>query len=91
MNITYTTVRDLVWRNPEHTVFDCYVFFEHINEEVPFGCFQSEVSVYPHVASIWERAMAGEFGEIAEWAEEVPPIEEPTGIPVATPGSTEGS
>jgi hypothetical protein len=68
----YTTVRDLIWRNAEHTLFDCYVFFDHINEEVPFGCAQAEVGKYPHVTSIWERAMAGEFGAIAEY---VPPPE----------------
>lgn len=69
-NITYTTVRDLVWRDAEHTIFDCFVFFNHINEEVPFGCAQAEVSIYPHVASIWERGVAGEFGPIAEYTPE---------------------
>lgn len=79
MVITYTTVRDLVWRNPEHTIFDCYVCFNHINEEVPFGCDQAEVGIYPHVASIWERAMAGEFGNIAEY------VPEPEPTPPVTP------
>jgi hypothetical protein len=73
MNITYTTVRDLVWRNAEHTIFDCYVFFDHLGEEVPFGCAQFEVGVYPHVTSIWERAMAGDFGPIAEYTPDPEP------------------
>lgn len=72
-NITYTTVRDLVWCNAEHTMFNCFVFFHHLGEEVPFGCSQAEVGVYPHVTSIWERAIAGDFGPIAEYVEPVQP------------------
>ena len=69
----YTTVTNLVWSNAEHTQFDCMVFFTQFGEEVPFGCAQSEVGVYPHVTSIWERAMAGDFGPIAEYVEPVQP------------------
>jgi hypothetical protein len=82
--ITYTTVRNLVWRTPEHTIFDCYVFFEHINEEVPFGCAQSEVGVYPHVTSIWERALAGEFGPITEYTSEPEQIVAAVNQPIAS-------
>jgi hypothetical protein len=86
--ITYTTVRDLVWCNAEHTQFNCYVFFEHTNKEAPFGCAQSEVGVYPHVASIWERAMAGEFGVIAEY---VPPPFHEAGVAAINQPTTTGS
>lgn len=63
----YTTVKNLTWSNPEHTQFHCDVFFVRFNQEMPFACDQSEVGVYPHVTSIWERALAGEFGSIAEY------------------------
>jgi hypothetical protein len=69
----YTTVKNLAWCNAEHTQFDCLVFFTKFQEEMPFGCAQAEVGVYPHVTSIWERAMAGEFGAIAEYVEPVQP------------------
>jgi len=69
MQCPYTTVENLAWCNPEHTMFVCDVFFLHINEKVPFGCSQAEVGVYDHVTTIWNRAMAGEFGSIAEYVE----------------------
>ena len=86
--ITYTTVKNLAWCNAENTFFNCDVFFEHINEEVPFGCAQAEVAVYPHVASLWERAMAGEFGAIAEY---VPPPETEVGVATQDQPTTQGA
>jgi hypothetical protein len=68
----YTTVKNLVWTNPENTAFNCDVFFVAFNEEVPFCCNQSEIGIYAHVASIWGRATSGDFGEIAPF---VAPVE----------------
>lgn len=68
----YTTVKNLVWVNPEKTAFDCDVYFSQYAEELPFTCSQHETQKYPHVGSIWSRAMNGDFGVIAEF---VPPVE----------------
>lgn len=68
----YTTVRNLVWTDSEKTTFNCNVFFVALNEEVPFTCCQDEVGRYEHVTSIWNRAIAGDFGSIGEF---VPPFE----------------
>jgi len=68
--ITYAYVKDLKWTNPEHTAFDCLVNFNHMIEEyVAFNCRKEEAEglIYTHTTEIWERAMSGEFGPIAEY------------------------
>lgn len=74
----YTTVENIVWCNPEHTMFNCDVTFTALGK-VPFGCVkeEAEANIYPHTTSIWNRAIAGEFGEIAEYVEYVPEATEP--------------
>lgn len=69
--LTYTTVENLHWVNPEHTTFDCEVFFEQLNEKVPFACCNSDP--LSHAQEIWNKAMNGEFGPIAEYVEPVLP------------------
>jgi hypothetical protein len=68
--ITYTYVKDLKWTNPEHTAFNCEVNFNHMIEEyVAFHCMKEEAEglIYTHSTEIWERALSGEFGPIAEY------------------------
>jgi hypothetical protein len=74
--INYTVVRNLKWTNPEHTAFDCEVNFNHLFENfVPFHCTKAEAEglIYTHTTEIWERALSGEFGPIAEYEEPVQP------------------
>jgi hypothetical protein len=78
-------VKDLVWVNPEHTTFDCVVDFEGIGE-VPFACYS--LDPIEHAVQIWSRAMAGEFGPIAEYTEpEQPPVIPPPDAPDGIPGA----
>lgn len=59
----YSTVENLIWCGPEHTAFNCDVTFEALGK-VPFCCDQTDPT--PHAKDIWSRAMANEFGVIAE-------------------------
>jgi hypothetical protein len=71
--ITFTTVENLRWANAEHTSFDCDVFFNHINEKVPFTCHINDN--YDHAKKIWDDSIAGEFGPIAEYVDPHTPTE----------------
>jgi hypothetical protein len=60
----FTTVENLRWSNDKHCMFDCDVFFVGIGEKVPYACVNGDPS--DHAKEIWRRALAGEFGPIAE-------------------------
>lgn len=64
--MNFANVKNLVWVNSEHTMFDCVVDFEGLGA-VPFSCSVSDDT--PHAQQIWAQATAGEFGEIAEYQE----------------------
>lgn len=64
---TVESVTNLSWSNPEHTQFDCVAKFAEFDEPMPFGCNASDT--YAHSQEIWGRALAGEFGAIAEYVE----------------------
>lgn len=66
---TIQYVKDLKWANIEHTIFDCIVKYEEFNEEHPSGI--DGVDPYPHIREIWTKALAGEYGVIAEYE---PPV-----------------
>ena len=66
MNIQYTAVRNPRWMNPEHTVLDCEVNFDHIPEEwVGFGAVAE--GDYPHTHRIFAECVAGTYGPIAPY------------------------
>lgn len=63
---TYTQVRALKWANPEHTLLDMEVNFDHEDDEwVPFTTMANEVEA--HGAELYNRAIAGDFGPIEAW------------------------
>ena len=67
MNITYTQVKNPAWANPEHTLINCEVNFDHLGEEfVHFAAVAS--GDYPHTHEIYARCVAGDFGAIAEYS-----------------------
>lgn len=69
----YSEIRNLQWADAEHTVLNCEVNFNNLVEEfVPFTA--SADDLYDHTKDIFEKAVAGEFGEIAEYVE--PPVPE---------------
>lgn len=57
--------RELKWINHEKTRVDCIVKFENIEEEIPFTIDPEDF--YKHSLDLWENALAGKYGEIAEY------------------------
>ena len=77
----YSAVRNCKWGNAEHTSIECEVNFDDIQDEEfsPFGA--NPLDHYEHGREIFARAVAGEFGEIAEYVPPQPPkikIDQPT-------------
>jgi hypothetical protein len=62
--MNYTNVTNLKWANQEHNLIDCEVTFDQIGN-VPFTATPNDTE--EHGRDIYTRALAGEFGEIAEW------------------------
>ena len=69
------SARNPVWVNAEHTCIDLYVLFSHLPNEIPFTSHPEDPEA--HGRDIYNRALAGEFGEVAEYVPPPPPtIEE---------------
>lgn len=62
------------WVDVEHSRIDIIAKFEHLNNEVPFTADPNDCEA--HGRDIFARAVAGEFGEIAEYVPPPPPTEE---------------
>lgn len=62
-NLTYSSVRQPKWNSPDHSSIDCLVVFDHISGEHPFTAtpYDSE----PHGRELFQRIVAGEFGQIS--------------------------
>jgi hypothetical protein len=60
----YTTVQNLRWGNREHTSLICDVTFTSLGT-VPYT--PSPNDCVAHSREIYERCMAGEFGQIADY------------------------
>lgn len=60
----FTNVSSPKWANQEHTAIDCIVNFSALGE-VPFTA--SADGDYPYTHEIFERCLAGEYGQIAEF------------------------
>ena len=69
----YSAVRNCKWANEEHSSIECEVNFNEINSEewTPFGA--NPLDHYEHGREIFAKAIAGEFGEIAEYLPPPPP------------------
>jgi hypothetical protein len=68
----YIEVKNLKWSDEQHSRIDCEVNFENLNEEfVPFTADPNDP--VEHGKDIYNRALNGDFGIIAEY--EPPPIE----------------
>jgi len=53
------------WADQAHTVIDLTVRFEEIDEDLPFSATPNDTE--EHGRDIYARALADEFGVIAEW------------------------
>lgn len=74
--------KDPVWADAEHTMIDLTIKWDGINEEFPFTASPTDVEA--HGRAIFEAAVSGQFGEIAEYVAPVYP--EPITV-TATPSS----
>lgn len=70
MQINLVNATQPKWINAEHTLLDLLVKFEHLPDMVAFTASPDDIE--PHGRFIFERAAAGEFGEVAEY---IPPTE----------------
>jgi hypothetical protein len=75
MQALLTSLKDPVWANVEHTLIDCVITTSQFgDEELPFTADPNDVE--PHGRALFERIVAGEFGQIGEY---VPPPEQQPG------------
>ena len=66
MNIVYTEARNANWANSDQTAINIEVNFAHLPEQwVWFSAVAS--GDYPHTHEIYARAVAGDFGPIADY------------------------
>ena len=77
--------KNLFWSSDDGSRFDCEVQFFGSDLWFPFTCSQSECDVYGHVKELWDRALAGEFGEITPFVQ--PPKLDSDAPVTATPFS----
>jgi hypothetical protein len=54
-----------VWANAEHTMIDLTIKWDGINAEYPFSASPTDVEA--HGRAIFDAAVAGQFGEVAEY------------------------
>ena len=80
----YKAVRNLKWVNAEHTQIDCEVNFDHVGFEEwsPFTADPTD-EFAPYCKEIFDKAVAGEFGEVAEYVAFIEPVIAPTTEPTA--------
>lgn len=80
MKITYSSVREPRWENPEKTAINCLVFFDHLKLEVPFTA--SPTDVEPHGREIFARCIGEEFGDVAPPVASGPELREVGALPL---------
>lgn len=68
---TLQYAKDPVWNNEEHTLIVLIVKWEEFNEEMPFGA--SPFDDEPWGVDVFNRAAAGEFGEVAPYVKPIVP------------------
>jgi hypothetical protein len=65
-----TSATNLQWGNPEHTYINMNVTFEHTGDDLlPFTANQNDTEA--HGKDIFNRAVSGEWGSIADYVEPV--------------------
>jgi hypothetical protein len=63
----YSAVKNCKWATEDHSSIECEVMFDDVTDEdwTPFGANPNDH--YEHGREIFERAVKGEFGEVAEY------------------------
>ena len=71
MNFKYNDVKNCKWGDAEHTHIVCEVDFDHLDElYVSFSADPKDK--YEHSKEIYKKALAGDFGTIAEYEPPAP-------------------
>ena len=70
--VTYTTVTSPTYANADKTVIGMLVMFDHLQFAIQFGASVNDTE--PHGVELYNRAIAGDFGQIAEYVEPVKPV-----------------
>jgi hypothetical protein len=68
---TLQYAKDPIWNNAEGTSILLTVKWEEFNEEMPFGATSYDPE--PWGVDLFNRAVAGEFGEVAPFVETIAP------------------
>ena len=69
----YSQVKNPIWANAEHTLIDCDVNFNHLEEEfVPFTANPNDVMEYSKI--IFDECVAGKYGTINEYVAPTQPL-----------------
>ena len=71
--LTIQYAKDPIWNNEEHTAIHLTVKFEEINEDLSFNATSYDPEA--HGRDLYERAKAGEFGEIKPYVAPPAPIQ----------------
>jgi hypothetical protein len=77
MKIEY--VKNPVWANPEHSLINLVIKWNRFAEELPFTADPNDPE--EHGRALFASALAGEFGEVAEYVAPVHPEPEPGPTP----------
>lgn len=73
--MNYTSVKNPIWANAEHTIINCEVDFDDLKEEfVPFSADLNDI--YAHTKQIFNECVEGKWGTVAEYVPYVPTQEE---------------
>lgn len=69
----YSAVKNCKWATENHSSIECEVMFDDVTSEewTSFGATLADP--YEHGREIFTRAIAGEFGEVAEYVAPPPP------------------
>ena len=62
---TLVYAKNPIWFNEEQTAINMVVRFEEINEDLPF--LATNFDCEPHGVDLYNRAKAGEFGEVGAY------------------------
>ena len=70
---TLEYAKDPVWNDDTGQSIHLTVKWAEFNEELPFSA--NSYDSMPHGVDLYNRTKAGEFGEIAPWIDDTPPVQ----------------
>ena len=65
--LTFEYAKNPIWSSNDGQSISLIVKWVEFNEEMPFGA--TSYDTMPHGVDLYNRAKAGEFGEIAAWVD----------------------